>query len=538
MSKNNGLLVSAYSLKLLVNGGEIEQSSLIRITENDTFRLELELNSEEVINKVYLHTDMTSDHLQLLPLKKNGGSYYTEMKPVRCGRTSFRFAAETDEAVLWEPDDYHQILTDPAFMDSVRMYTLIPNITGPVSAWTEKLADIHRMGFNAVHILPFTSMGASESPYSAADLFSIDDVYGGSIDEFKKFTETAAQLGIIICLDIVLNHVGSDNIICREHGNWIVPDRSRSDGMKRAGCYHHDSWISWEDLVLVNYDHPDLSSRYEIYDYMLAYVLFWIEASGGENVMLRLDNLHSSNTHFIKWIIPEIRKKHPGIIILSEFFGADSQIDEAVSDYGLNLITANSWEFPFAPDLQRYISSIHNRGGSVKYFLSPVSHDTESAAELFGTADSSIPRFAACALMGTGITGTVQGYEKGIEQKINFIGRNPEMPEESERDYGSFIAEVNKLLEKEKCLHEKANIEFYDTCNDSLIVCRRRDVEGGSILIAVNLDIYNTHHLDYPIIGGADTVLNERAEVAHDRNDDRIHIKLEACGVCAVRTGR
>lgn len=537
MSKNNGLLGSDYDIKLLINGEKKSESRLIRISEKDCLRIELKLERDDIFT-AYLHTDMASEHLEMLSMQKAGSVFFVELNPVRCGRSSFRFAVETEDSILWEPDEYHQLLTDPAVLDSIRMYTLIPNITGKIPDWTQKLNDISDMGFNAVHILPFTRMSASESPYSASDLFKIDEAYGGSLEEFKSFTQKAAELGIIICLDIVLNHVGDENTICSEHGHWLVADKNRSDGMKRAGCYHHDLWISWEDLVLINYDHPDLKSRYEIYDYMLEYVLFWIEASGSGNVMLRLDNLHSSNEAFIRWLIPRIRVQHPGIIILSEFFGADEHIDDAVKNFGLNLITANSWEFPFAPSLQKYISSIHNRGGAVKYFLSPVSHDTDSAAELFGTADSSIPRYAACALMGTGITGTVQGYEFGIEKKINFIGRYTEKPVETGRNYSQFISNVNKLLADEKCLREAGNIEFYDTGNDSLIVCRRRNLDGGSILIAVNLDIYNTHYLDYPIIGESKILLLENAEIEQNRNDDRLHIKLEACGACAVRTGR
>ncbi|MDC7227120.1 MAG: alpha-amylase family glycosyl hydrolase [Spirochaetales bacterium] len=534
MSKNNCLYSGDYNLKLYINGDLLEPSRLIRIIENDVFRIELRIEGADA---VYLHTDMTSEHLEMVKMNYQHGVYNLEVNPVRCGRAMFRFAAETEQRLMWEPDEYHQILTDPSVMDSIRMYTLIPNITGNIAGWTEKLKQIYKMGFNAVHILPFTRMCSSESPYSAADLFSIDSDYAANTDEFRAFAKAAADYGIMICLDIVLNHIGFENLICREHGNWIVPDPKRPDGMKRAGCYHQDSWISWEDLVLVNYEHPDLSIRYEIYDYMLEYVNFWIDAAGAENIMIRLDNLHSSNEHFIRWLIPQIRKVHPGIIILSEFFGDEYQIDNAVINYGLNLITANSWEFPFAPNLQRYISSLHSRRGVVKYFLSPVSHDTESAAVLFGTPDSSIPRYAVCALMGTGVTGIVQGYENGVEKKINFIGRKVDKNAVGAKDYSNFIAEVNSLLAAELCLSVKGNIDFYDTANDSLIVCKRRDEDGG-ILIAVNLDIYNSHSLDYPLIGKAETLISERSELAYNKNDDRIHINLNSCGVCVVRTGK
>ena len=462
------------------------------------------------------------------------GTFRLEISGAACGRFSFRFAVKSGESLYWEPEKYHELLVDPEYMDSIRLYTLIPNVTGTADDWCDRLPDIAGMGFNAVHILPVTKMGSSESPYAASDLFSLDPLYGSGMDDFRKFTAAAAEQGIKICLDIVLNHVSSENLICSEYAEWIVPDRDRDDGMKRAGCYHHDQWISWEDLVLLNYDHPDPEIRRALFDYMLAYVCYWIEAAGGSNVMMRLDNLHSSNRGFIKWLLFELRGRYPDLLVLSEFFGAEYHLDEAVVDFGLNLLTANSWEYPFAPVLERYMAGIH-RSAKLRYLVTPTSHDTEAAASLFGTALSSKPRYAVCALMGTGITGIVQGYEYGLPEKINFIGRNPDKSLPSEFDFTEFIKSVNSLLREEPCLRLKGNAEFFDTGNDSLIVCRRRDGEGKGLLIIVNLDIYNEHRTHYHMIGDAETLLAENAGAEFSGTEDRIDIRLGPCGVCVIR---
>ncbi len=542
MSKNNRILSSGYSFSVNVAGRNILKSpEFIRMTETDMLKMFFknlgEIPESNGIKDVLLHSNINGNWTFTRFKKTKDSEYELEIKNPPCGKASFRFAVECRDGLYWEPEKYHELLIDPESINSIRLYTIIPNINGRIDSWKRMLPEIAEMGFNAVHILPVTAMGSSESPYSASELFSLDYVYGNNIHCFREFAEYAAELGIKICLDIVLNHISNENSICLEHAEWIIPDRTREDGMKRAGCYHHDKWISWEDLVLLNYDHPNPEIREELYSYMLKYVMFWIEAAGGRNVMMRLDNLHSSNREFIKWLLPEIRRKYPGLLILSEFFGAENHLDEAVVEYGLNLLTANSWEYPFAPILERYIAGIHS-SAKLRYLVTPTSHDTEAAAKLFATAESSIPRYAVCALMGTGITGIVQGYEYGVPEKINFIGRKPGKVPVTEYDFKSFIKKVNSLLKNEPCLGKKGNAEFFDTGNDSLILCRRRDSNGQCLLIVVNLDIYNEHQTHYNIIGKAETIIAENAETEFNEIEDKILIKLGACGVCVIRTKR
>ena len=519
-------------------------SSIIRTGAGEIKKLKLAFKAPFSGYAVLLHTDMFDGTWNFYEFENetSGGdsdvSYILKTDGTRCGLSSFKFAVKTHDGILWEPSEYHEILIDPDSLENTFLYTLIPNVTGHIKNWTKQIKKIKKMGFNAVHILPFTEMGSSESPYSASNLFAVD-ASAGNDGDYPAFVATARLEEVRICLDIVLNHISNENRLCSEKSEWIVPDKSRDDGMKRAGCYHKDDWISWEDLVLLNYDHPDPEIRMELYEYMLCYVLYWVKLSGGNDVILRLDNLHSSNSRFIKWLIPEIRKVYNDIIILSEYFGAEYHLEESVREYGLNLLTANSWEYPFVPVLQRYLEGIH-RNGTLRYIISPTSHDTEAAAKLFGTAESSVPRYAVCALMGTGICGMVQGFEYGLPEKINFIGRNAEknieeLSSETEYDFSDFIRRVNLLAQSEKCLRQRGNIEFYDTGNDSIILCRRKSCGGGGILIAANLDIYNSHEINYNTVGDADIVLVEKAEAEIVKQESVVRIKLGACGVCAVR---
>lgn len=71
------------------------------------------------------------------------------------------------------------VLVDPPQVDHMRLYTLIPSVSGSIADWAADLKRIRDMGFNTVHLLPLTVLDTSQSPYSARELFDIDPMYGG-----------------------------------------------------------------------------------------------------------------------------------------------------------------------------------------------------------------------------------------------------------------------------------------------------------------------------------------------------------------------
>ena len=491
-----------------------------------------------------LHTDILGGEWKLLaflPSADRQNSYSLSLLMPAGGYFSFRFLLEITDTggitQLWEPSEYHRLIIDPPVVENLRMVTLLPTVSGKIPDWTVALDHIHRMGFNGVHILPFTAMGPSESPYSAVDHFSIDDHYlhhSGDFTAFQKFVNRAEELGMSLCFDIVLNHVSDQSLIVKEHGNWVIPDPDEPDGLKRAGCWHEGNWISWEDLVLIDYEHPDPDVLKEIYQYMLKVVLFWIGKAENCEVLIRLDNLHSSNERFIKWLLSEIRKAAPRVPVLGEFFGSREALAEGVRAFGLNMLTANTWELPFVPMLTEYLKYIHEDGNPVRYYLAPTSHDTETATELFATPLSAIPRYFCCALMGTGQTGIVQGFEYGWQEKINFIGRQGLRNFRGDSDFTDIIGEINNLLASEKAFLQK-EMEFIDTGDDSLLLAIRKGGENGkTFLLGASFNTIEERVFTYPNCSAFTTLLKHRASVDIDDSGAPV-INFGSCSICVLQ---
>src|SRR5271157_2397390 len=418
---------------LLRRSFPVVPDEFFRIYQNDDFHLEVEFQQENTRAKVFLYTniDCPEDEWRELEFKREKDNIYSlSYKAGLCGSYKFKLKYSLDDGKTWYWDrvPFSHVIVDPEALKDIRMYTMIVPVSGTISDWTLLLPHIAGLGFNAVHLLPITSLDISESPYSAHDLFSIDKAYGGKENgydfaDFEKFVKKAKELGIRLCFDLVFNHIGVRSKMVQMCPEWIVPDKSEKDGLKRAGCWHMNSWLKWGDLVKIYYDHPHPDIRSDIWDYMKKYSLFWshfAELTGG---MIRLDNLHSSHEGFVASILEELRGAYPNLVIMAEYFTDSNTIMKKAAEGQINLFLANQWEYPYAYNLRNYLDYIHYIGRKVRFHIPVTTHDTGAPAQLFGKAEAALPRYAITTLMGTGQTGIVQGVEYGHPEKIDFIGR-------------------------------------------------------------------------------------------------------------------
>jgi hypothetical protein len=432
-------------------------------------------------------------------------TFVCRVKPKNPGLHSFRAEFSVDGGSTWlrdtVPDTW--IWIDPPQVDALRMYTLIPDVSGTIADWKADLKRISGMGFNAIHLLPITAMDKSLSPYSARDLFAIDPSYlvSGSGEDAQRqledFVAECARIGIRLVFDLVLNHVGVQSEMARRAPDWIVPDQNEPDGLKRARYWSDQGWRNWDDLVLINYEHPSEAIRSEIWSYMSDYALFWAKYANQTGGLVRFDNLHSSDPDFVGALTASLHREYPQVGIIAEYFTDENTLLRTSSEWGLSLNLATPWNAKFVPQLRGYLQYIHRISAHIRYIMPITSHDSGSPAQEFGTADSTIPRYVAAALMGTGATGMPQGVEFGEHERINFIGRQPKMSYPSEPRFSGFIARVNSILQEYAAFRCGENCRFVDDGHPSIIAVFRKD--GGAhalgFLVVCNFDIQNAQRI-------------------------------------------
>ncbi|MCL4222486.1 MAG: hypothetical protein KJZ65_14085 [Phycisphaerales bacterium] len=423
----------------------------------------------------------------------------------------FRARASADGGANWirdaVPDAW--VMVDPPRIDGLRLYTLIPTVSGSIADWAADLSRIKDMGFNAVHLLPVTQLDDSQSPYAARDLFDVDHAYlmdgsrGDGLDELERFIGRAKDLGLALCFDLVLNHVGVHSTMARRAPAWIVPDQKSPDGNRRARYWADGAWHTWDDLVLVNYEHPSDVIRAEVWEYMTRYALFWAQYAHETGGMVRFDNLHSSHPGFIKTVVHRMLHEFPSLGAVAEYFTDDVTLLNNVPEWALNLVLATPWGYRFVPDLRRYLRYVHRLSDRVRYFMPITSHDSGSPAQEFGTADSTVPRYVASALLGTGSTGMPQGVEWGAPEKINFIGVRPRQAPPDEPKFARLIRSVNELLAAHAAFRCGGNCEFVDGEHDAIIAAFRRDPDRPDygFLVACNFDIHRSQQVACDLSG-------------------------------------
>src|SRR5436309_15842017 len=105
--------------------------------------------------------------------------------------------------------------------EGLRIYNLFPTLAGSIAGWTAELPRIAGMAFNAVYLNPFHYPGFSGSIYAVKDYYRLNPRLRGkaraSDDELLRgFTKAAAEHGLRVIMDLVVNHTAKDSPLTAE----------------------------------------------------------------------------------------------------------------------------------------------------------------------------------------------------------------------------------------------------------------------------------------------------------------------------------
>ncbi len=545
-------LAIAKDLRRSYPTGKLEYSralvgSAMELTLSTTTRFPAGLVAQMVTT---LNTKPSEKRIEV-PFERNDDWTFTcRIVPDRPGLFSFwaRFSLDGGKTWIHDPIPDAWVIVDPPQVDHMRLYTLIPAVSGTITEWGEKLKQIKAMGFNTVHLLPLTTLDTSRSPYSAKDLFSVDPRYvtGGAgadgLAELDQFVETARSLEIRLCFDLVLNHVGVDSNIAKHAPEWIVPDQKSPDGLRRARYWCDKGWLPWEDLVLIDYEHPSQRIRAEIWAYLTEYALFWAHYASQTNGFVRFDNLHSSDKTFVDSLSITLRQAYPNVAIIAEYFTDAATLLTTVPKWNLNLILATPWDSRFVPQLREYLKYIHSVSEHVRFFMPITSHDSGSPAQEFGSVESTLPRYIAAALLGSGATGITQGVEWGVAHKIDFIGEQPRLDYEGTPLFADFLKRVNQILVAEPVFRRGENCRFVDEGHEAIIAAFRKDDRPGKTgcLVVCNFDITKEQDFEIDLIEflkspGSVRCVDLLTDRVYEFPRPKIKLKLPACGAYVLQ---
>jgi hypothetical protein len=277
----------------------------------------------------------------------------------------------------------------------------------------------------------------------------------------------------------------------------------------------------------------------EIWAYMTEYALFWAKYADYTNGLVRFDNLHSSDTAFLQSLSRTLHDEFPKLAALAEYFTDEDTLLDTVPIWCLNLVLATPWNYRFVPKLRDYLKHLHRVSEHVRFFMPITSHDSGSPAQEFGTNESTVPRYVAAAMLGTGATGITQGVEWGRGEKIEFIGRQPRLVRPPESKFAPFIKIVNGILTAHPVFRTGGNCEFVDSDHHAIIAAVRKEKGGRAYLVICNFDIIGEQNFDVdlsPFIEQSGPVTWVELISGDEMNFDaaRVNVRLKPCGAMVL----
>ena len=218
-----------------------------------------------------------------------------------------------------------EVVVEPIKARFSTWYELFPRSVGTLKDVERLLPDIARMGFDVLYFPPIHPIGESHrkgannkpaAPGEPGSPWAIGSAEGGhkavhpglgTLEDFRHLVSSAAEQGLDTALDIAFQ-CSPDHPYTREHPEWF---KHRPDGSIQ---YAENPPKKYEDIYPFDFETEHWS---ELWAELLSIVLFWAEQ--GVRIF-RVDNPHTKPFAFWEWLIAELKRRHPDVILLSEAF--------------------------------------------------------------------------------------------------------------------------------------------------------------------------------------------------------------------------
>ncbi|MDI6641564.1 MAG: DUF3416 domain-containing protein [Elusimicrobiota bacterium] len=428
-------------------------------------------------------------------------------------------------------DKFLEVIVEPVYARFSAWYEMfhrsqgkIPNKSATFKDCEERLLEIKQMGFDVLYLPPIHPIGKTNrkgpnnslctGPNDPGCPWSIGDETGGhkavhsdlgTLDDFKHFIKKCNELNMEVALDIALT-CSYDHPYIKEHPNWFF--------------YNHDGTIKfaenppkkYEDTVPLNFYPPPRESsqtedeaRQEMWNEMKSIFTFWIKQ--GVKIF-RVDNPHTKPTEFWSWLIKELKKVHPEVVLLSEAFTYYEKLEELAKVGFSQSYTYFTWRNS-KNELIEYITKLTN--SYLKDFLRPnlFTNTPDICPPIIQSGNKAAfkMRIALAATLSSSY-GMYNGYE--ILEHSAFPGTETYIDSEKyqykvwdwarENNIKDYISKLNSIRRKNSALKYFDNLTFCNSTEDNILGYIKIDKQNKSgilrgrnaILVLVNLDQYNT----------------------------------------------
>ena len=380
-----------------------------------------------------------------------------------------------------------------------RSQSRIPGRHGTLRDCIARVPDIAAMGFDVLYFAPIHPIGHSRrkgrnnapvasdnepgSPYAIGAAEGGHDALHpelGTIEDFRALVATCLEYGLELALDFAVQ-CSPDHPWLTQHPEWFKwrPDRSvrMADG-------------PYSDIVI-----PDFASvdRVGLWNAFRDAMLFWIDHGV---TIFAIDNHDTAPLAFWDWLIRDIRRRHPHVILFSKTF-ARPKLMKGLAKLGF----AQSFTyFPWRTsrwELEQYLGEL-TRYPERDFYRPNLFVNTPDLLPYHlqnGEAWAFKSRVALAASL-SGSYGVYSGYELLEHEAIP--GREEYLDSEKyqikQRDWDkpgnikSYIAELNRIRNDNAALQQTANLRFLGVDDGETIAFLKEAAEpANTVLIVIAL---------------------------------------------------
>ncbi|HUF15481.1 MAG TPA: alpha-1,4-glucan--maltose-1-phosphate maltosyltransferase [Acidimicrobiia bacterium] len=321
----------------------------------------------------------------------------------------------------------------------------------------------------------------------------------GTIEDLESLRVAAETRGIELALDIAFQ-CSPDHPWVTEHPEWF---RERPDGSVQ---YAENPPKKYQDIYPLDFETTD---RQGLWSALKGVFYHWIER--GIRIF-RVDNPHTKPFPFWDWVIAEIRRDHPDVILLAEAFTRPA-VMYRLAKAGFNQsYTYFAWRSS-KQELMSYMMDLQEVSHFFRPSFWPNTPDILTEELQTGGRPAFITRYVLAATLSPAC---------GIYGPAYELMENAALEEGSEEYHGSekyqirhwdldgpdslapLISQVNKARKRHPALQRMGNLTFHRTDND-MVLCYSKRVGDDVVLVVVNLDHHHSQSgwvdLDLPPLG-------------------------------------
>jgi starch synthase (maltosyl-transferring) len=490
-----------------------------RVQAGQDVSVELELGARMVEQAAARADGNGRDAAQLLALAKSLRSAPTPTLDGEAGALMRRYADRTFSTV--HPREV-EVVVEPVKARFSTWYELFPRSTGPAGRAQgapqtshgtfqdveRLLPDIARMGFDVLYLPPIHPIGKSHrkgannkaaAPGEPGSPWGIGSEEGGhksvhpelgTLDDFRHLVTAASEQGLDLALDIAFQ-CSPDHPYTREHPEWF---KHRPDGSIQ---YAENPPKKYEDIYPFDFE---TESWRELWQELLSIVLFWIDQ--GVRIF-RVDNPHTKPFPFWDWLIGEVKREHPEVILLAEAFTRPKVMFRLAKGGFSQSYTYFSWRNT-AWELYQYFTELAQP--PIREFfrpnLWPNTPDILTEYLQSGGRPAFEARIILAATLGAsyGIYGPAfelmesrpreQGSEEYLDsEKYQLRAWDRESPD----SLRELIVIVNRIRHENPALQSDRGLRFHPTENDQLLAYSKSTPDNANVVLTVvNVD---PHHV-------------------------------------------